>query len=137
MPETQGLNHLGLTVKNLDATAAFFTQCLGWKESGRDESYPRTAVSDGSIRLTLWQSDRSGRVQDFDRRTNIGLHHLALTVPSNSALTVLAEQVSSWPGVQIEFLPEPVGEGPRRHMMFYEPGGIRLEFIWDGQTNDA
>jgi len=52
-------------------------------------------------------------------------------------LTALAEHVSSWPGVQIEFMPELVGQGPRRHMMFYEPGGIRIEFIWDGQTNDA
>jgi len=137
MPETRGLNHLGLTVKDLDTTATFFTDCLGWMESGRDDSYPRTAVSDGSIRLTLWQSDRSTMVRDFDRRTNIGLHHLALTVPSSSALMALAERVSSWPGVQVEFLPELVGKGPRRHMMFYEPGGIRIEFIWDGQTKDT
>lgn len=49
MPETEGLNHLGLAVDDLEATTGFFTECLGWQESGRDESYPRTAVSDGSI----------------------------------------------------------------------------------------
>jgi hypothetical protein len=31
----------------------FIVEGLGWKESGRDDSYPRTAVSDGVVRLTL------------------------------------------------------------------------------------
>ena len=55
MYQTKGLNHLGLSAKNLDQTLAFFVDCLGWEESGRDDSYPRAAVGDGNIRLTLWQ----------------------------------------------------------------------------------
>ncbi len=129
MPETQGLNHLGLAVADLEATTSFFTECLGWEESGRDDSYPRTAVSDGAIRLTLWQVDRSLTVEPFHRRKNVGLHHLAITVPTEDALNSLSERVSSWEGVEIEFLPELVGRGPRKHMMFNEPSGIRLEFI--------
>ena len=65
MYKTQGINHLGLSVKNLDQTVAFFVECLGWEESGRDESYPRSAVGDGSIRLTLWQVDHDLSVNDF------------------------------------------------------------------------
>ena len=34
--------------------------------------------------------------------------------------------------IEIEFMPELVGAGPRKHMMCYEPGGIRVEFIWPG-----
>ena len=55
MPVTKGMHHLGLAVKDLYKSAQFFTEILGWQESGYDETYPRTAVSDGVIRLTLWQ----------------------------------------------------------------------------------
>ena len=133
MAHTSGLNHLGLAVNNLDQTARFFVDCLGWDESGRDDSYPRTAVSDGKVRLTLWQVDHQQGVQEFDRRKNIGLHHLALEVDSEEKLNELANQVAAYPGVEMAFLPEPVGQGPRKHMMFHEPGGIRLELIWPGQ----
>ncbi len=133
MPDTQGLNHLGLAVADLKATTQFFTQCLGWVESGRDDTYPRTAVSDGSIRLTLWELDKTLNTEPFNRRKNVGLHHLALTVLTEAALVALYKRVSAWEGVTIEFAPEPVGSGPRQHMMFTEPSGIRLEFIWSGE----
>jgi len=132
MHKTQGLNHLGLSVKNLDLTLAFFTDCLGWEESGRDDSYPRTAVSDGNIRLTLWQVDHDLAVNEFHFRQNVGLHHFALQVATQAELNEIADTVAAWPGVEIEFMPELLGSGPRKHMIFYEPGGIRIEFIWPG-----
>ena len=133
MPVTKGLNHLGLSVKDLDASVSFFVDCLGWEESGRDDSYPRSAVSDGTIRITLWQVDHSNSVTEFDRRQNIGLHHVALEVDSEAELKDIARKLETFPGVVIEFLPEPVGSGPRKHMMCYEPGGNRVEFIWPGK----
>jgi len=133
MVQTRGLNHLGLAVADLDRTTAFFTDLLGWEESGRDPSYPRTAVSDGAVRLTLWQVDRELENEAFDRRKNIGLHHLALEVPTEADLNAVAEKLQQAEGVEIEFMPELVGAGPRRHMMCYEPGGIRVEFIWPGK----
>ena len=48
------------------------------------------------------------------------------------ALDAFAAKIAAYPGAEIEFLPEPVGAGPRKHMMFTEPGGIRLELIWPG-----
>ena len=132
MYKTQGINHLGLSVKNLGQTLSFFTDCLGWEESGRDDSYPRSAVSDGSVRLTLWQVDHKLPVNDFAMRHNVGLHHLALQVASETELNEIAHKVAGWPGVSIEFMPELVGDGPRKHMMSNEPGGIRIEFIWPG-----
>lgn len=130
LPETRGINHLGLAVRNLDETRAFFVELLGWKESGYDASYPRTAVSDGTVRLTLWQVDHAQDVAAFDRRKNIGLHHLALEVDSEARLHELHRKIAEWPGARVEFAPEPLAGGPRQHMMCSEPGGIRLEFIW-------
>ncbi|MGX1496756.1 lactoylglutathione lyase [Labrenzia sp. MBR-25] len=127
---TKGINHLGLTVRDLDQTTAFFTELLGWKLQARDDAYPRTTVSDGTARLTLWQADRTRPMTEFDRKTNIGLHHVALEVESEEELLDLAARIRTWPGITIEFEPEFLGGGPRKHMMFTEPGGIRLEIIW-------
>lgn len=132
MASTKGLNHLGLSVNNLDQTVDFFVECLGWEESGRDDSYPRSAVSDGTLRLTLWQVDHALAVNPFQFRQNVGLHHFALEVASESELNTLAQKIKGFPGVVIEFLPELLGPGPRKHMIFNEPGGIRIEIIWPG-----
>ena len=132
MAVTSGINHLGLSVYDLDQTTAFFINVLGWKETARDESYPRNSITDGTSRLTLWQVDRRSDIVRFDRRTNVGLHHLAIEIERDELLNELAEKVAAWPDISIEFMPEPLGSGPRRHMMFTEPGGIRLELIWPG-----
>ena len=132
MSITKGLNHLGLSVYNLDQTVAFFVECLGWEESGRDDSYPRSAVSDGTLRLTLWQVDHNLAVNHFQFRQNVGLHHFALEVASEAELNSLAQKIQNYPDISIEFMPELLGSGPRKHMIFNEPGGIRIEIIWPG-----
>jgi lactoylglutathione lyase len=96
---TNGINHLGLTVRDLDQTTSFFTDLLGWKLVTRDDSYPRTAVTDGTCRFTLWQADLSQPVTGFDRKTNVGLHHVAIEVASREDLFELAEKIRAWPGV--------------------------------------
>ncbi|MBG6173139.1 catechol 2,3-dioxygenase-like lactoylglutathione lyase family enzyme [Labrenzia sp. EL_208] len=132
MSKTVGLNHLGLAVADLDQTKLFFEKVLGWTETARDDAYPRNSITDGTLRLTLWQVDKSVSPRRFDRRLNIGLHHLALEVESEEELLRLADVVAAWPGVKVEFMPEFMGTGPRKHMMFAEPGGIRLELVWMG-----
>ncbi|WP_342077842.1 VOC family protein [Yoonia sp. SS1-5] len=130
MAETEGLNHLGLAVRDLDETTGFFVDVLGWTETARDPGYPRTTVTDGALRLTLWQTDPGAA--DFDRRAHIGLHHLAMSVPTEQVLMDLADRISRTPGVIVAFMPEFMGKGPRKHMIFTEPGGIRLELVWHG-----
>jgi lactoylglutathione lyase len=132
VPATRGINHLGLSVLDLERSTRFFTEALGWTESGRENSYPRTAVSDGHVRVTLWQVNHQMAIEPFNRRKNVGLHHLALEVESEERLNALAQSLSVWPEVTIEFMPELVGKGPRKHMMLLEPGGIRIELIWAG-----
>ena len=131
MTRTNGLNHLGLTVRDLNQTTAFFVDCLGWTETARDPVYPRSTVTDGALRLTLWQA-KSDTPIGFDRHANVGLHHLALTVDSDASLNDLASAVAAYPGTKVEFMPEDMGQGPRRHMMFREPGGLRIELTWPG-----
>ncbi|WP_162062801.1 VOC family protein [Vibrio taketomensis] len=133
MSETIGLSHLGLSVDDLEASKSFFVEVLGWQESGYDPTYPRTAVSDGKLRLTLWQVDPSLNGAEFDRKRNVGLHHLAIQVASESKLNELFRKIESHPKCTIEFAPELLAGGPRKHMMFSEPSGLRLELIWQGE----
>ena len=125
---SKGIHHLGLSVSDLKATADFFVDCLGWTVAKEKPEYPAIFVTNGDAFITLWQTD-NGATQ-FDHRGNVGLHHFALKVSTEEALNTLFKQVSDYPGVKIEFAPEMLGEGPARHCMFYEPSGIRMEFIW-------
>lgn len=130
-PLTLGIDHIGLTVRSLDATLAFFVDCLGWKQVGARPDYPAAFVSDGHVVLTLWEVTQPQARIEFNRKTNVGLHHVALRVGSAAALAEVFARVEQWPGVVVEFAPENLGEGPKRHTMVYEPGGIRLEFDFD------
>jgi catechol 2,3-dioxygenase-like lactoylglutathione lyase family enzyme len=129
-PMTAGIDHVGLTVPRLEETVAFFTECLGWTQFGGKPDYPAAFVTDGAGRLTLWQA-RTDDPVPFDRKTNIGLHHLALRVQSREALDAAFERVKNWPGVTVEFAPELSGPGPKVHCMVYVPGGVRVEFAFD------
>ena len=130
-PRTSGVDHVGLSVRDLEGTLRFFCDGLGWRVVGERKDYPAAFVSDGRAVLTLWQVQDPGRAVGFDRRANVGLHHLALVVEGEAALDALHERLSSWPGVIVEFAPQPVGRGPKRHFIVQEPGGLRLEFAFD------
>ncbi len=125
---TSGLNHVGLTVSNLEKSVAFFVETLDWKNVGGFPDYPSVFVTDGEIFVTLWQSTDPENTVPFDRKNNVGLHHLALTVTSFEALDELHERFKKTDGVVIEFAPELNGGGPTKHMMIREPSGNRLEF---------
>jgi len=125
---TLGIHHLGLAVSNLRATAAFFTECLGWKVAKEVPAYPAIFVTNGTTFLTLWQTGPDA--VPFDRKANVGLHHFALRVTSEAELDALFAKVSGHPGVVVDFAPEQLGPGPAKHCMVFEPSGIRVEFVW-------
>ena len=131
-PLTSGLNHVGLTVKDLEATTSFFVDTLGWKRAGGVPDYPAVFVTDGAIFVTLWQTPSPDTAIDFNRKTNVGLHHLALTVSDVETLEALHVTFKTDPKVRIEFGPELNGDGPTVHMMVYEPSGSRIEFAVPG-----
>ncbi len=130
-PLTLGVDHIGLAVQNLEASERFFVNCLGWKKVGGKPEYPSAFVSDGTSVLTLWQVEDPQSCVTFDRQKNVGLHHLALKVADEAALNALFDAVSVWPGVTVEFSPEPSGAGPKIHAMIRDPGGVRVEFAYD------
>lgn len=126
---TQGIHHLGLTVKDVHETSSFFCKQLSFKVVGEKPDYPAIFVSDGTIMLTLWQAKSDSPTVSFDRHHNIGLHHFALKVADHETLETLYVGLEGNNGVDIEFKPEPLGQSGIMHMMCTIPGGIRVEFI--------
>ncbi|MBV9842767.1 MAG: VOC family protein [Sphingomonadaceae bacterium] len=127
---TCGVHHVGLAVPDLDAALGFFQDCLGWQLVGRDEAYPAAFVSDGSVMVTLWRVADPATAGSFDRRANVGLHHLALAVADEAALLAAFEKVRRHRGVEVEFAPGPIRAGvDRKHFICAMPGGLRIEFV--------
>ncbi|MDT8382909.1 MAG: VOC family protein [Gammaproteobacteria bacterium] len=129
-PITQGAHHIGFTVSRLEESALFFTALLGWEEVRRNSEYPAIFVSDGKIMVTLW-AIKENPSSEFNKNKNISLHHIAFNVNSENDLNNVYKKMLN-NNVNIEFAPELLRDGPAKHMMCYEPSGIRVEFIWRG-----
>lgn len=130
---TMGISHVGLAVSKLEATLDFF-QALGFKKIGGVESYPSIFLTDGTIMITLWQTDNDAT--PFDRRKNVGLHHLAIRVPSLEALQAAFDVVTKKVrGVEIDFEPTELKGTPLHHAMVFEPSGNRIEFTYHANQN--
>jgi catechol 2,3-dioxygenase-like lactoylglutathione lyase family enzyme len=126
---TRGVHHVGLTVPDLDQARDFFCGVLGFDEVGGVPDYPSIFVSDGAILLTLWRAADPETARGFDRRANIGLHHLSLAVTDDAALDAVWDKVRAHPGVTVDAPPGPVRAGSAtRHFLVFIPGGIRIEF---------
>lgn len=124
---TLGISHVGLAVSDLDASLAFF-RALGFAKVGGDESYPSHFVSDGTTLVTLWQTEDGAT--PFNRRRNVGLHHLAVRVPSQAALQEAYARAVEVNGAEAEFSPRDIQGMPLKHAMVREPSGNRIEFTY-------
>jgi hypothetical protein len=93
-PITIGVHHVGLAVTDLDASTRFFVDGLGWQLGGRDPSYPAAFVTDGSVLVSLWQVEDPATAVPFNRRRNVGLHHLALEVADTAMLERLHKRLT-------------------------------------------
>ena len=128
-PITQGADHIGLAVRDLNQTLGFFVGILGFEQVGERPEYPAVFVSDGALMITLWQVSNPATAASFNRHENIGLHHFALRVASMDTLNQLFHTLQQTPNVEVECPPQPLASGTGAHMMCIEPGGIRIEFI--------
>lgn len=129
MAITKGAHHIGLTVPDLTAARNFFVDIFGFKQVGEVPDYPAIFISDGTILLTLWRAADPEKATPFDRKNVIGLHHFALNINNLETLNTIHQTLMNTAGVEIEFAPEPLNGLPAHHMMFYIPGGIRMELI--------
>ncbi|MBL4685384.1 MAG: VOC family protein [Nannocystaceae bacterium] len=123
------VDHVGLTVSDLEASKTLFVDVLGFTVLKHDASYPAYILGNGASKITLWRASDPEQATPFDRKNNVGLHHLAFAVSSFDHLEALHQTLAAYRGVTIEFAPELAYGGPAKHMMFREPSGNRVELV--------
>lgn len=127
-PIIKGIHHVGLSVSDLSASCQFFTDMLGFTVIAERPDYPAFILSDSQTTITLWQVEDPETCTPFDRRQNVGLHHLALAVDDKAALHQLYNRLLS-ADTAFEFPPAQRADGKAMHMMTLIPGGPRVEFV--------
>ena len=130
--ELIAVHHVSLTVRDLEVSAAWYRDVLGFVELFREEAEHRRACvmrfADGSYSLGLVEhvpSDRDG----FDA-TVTGLDHLAFTVASEEALAAWADRLTAAGVEHSGAIPIP----PGAILNFTDPAGIAWALCWDQPT---
>jgi glyoxylase I family protein len=132
-PPTLGASHIALTVRDMEASAAWYQRVFGWIELRRfgagEAGSPRILLFDpaSGFALGLCQpEDRSGDVFDY-RRT--GLDHFALRVADQAELDRWAAHLDDRGVAHSPVRETVVG----RFISFEDPDGIQFELWLNGQ----
>ncbi|HSO63886.1 MAG TPA: VOC family protein [Ornithinibacter sp.] len=131
MPSFTGVNHVALTVTDLDASERFYTDVLGFRRAldvgyGRITIHPATGFT---IALLRHQDAMGG---EFTELTT-GLDHLGFAAASRAELVQWEERLR---GAGVPFTPirdMPLGH----HLNFRDPDGIALEFYAPNEVYSA
>lgn len=121
MPEFAGLNHVALTVTDLDVSQRFYTEVLGLL-AVLDVGYARVLMHKGTG-FTLALVQHPGASGDRFSETVTGLDHLGLAAADRAELEAWAERLTA-AGVDFTAIQDlPLGH----HLNFGDPDGIALE----------
>lgn len=129
-----GIHHLGLTVRDVDASANWYERVLGFKRAGRYDA-PHGArrkvfLSHDrlSVRLGLTQH-RDGDIDDFDER-RVGLDHLSFAVRARDDLNWWVPRLAD---AAVTFSPiVPANSIPGAFVLVLrDPDNIQLELFAD------
>ncbi|WP_332644224.1 VOC family protein [Aeromicrobium sp.] len=134
-PPLAGYHHLGITVRDIGTSEAWYTQTLGLvrafvEQHDNETGYARVLTRPGTpFFLGLDHHEDADRLPFDARRT--GLDHFALAVTS-------AEEVHAWAAHfdALDVDHEPVLEAsepvPLAMVLLRDPDGIVIELIWTG-----
>ncbi len=123
--ETSGLDHVVLTVTDMERSKAFYGNLLGFDIQYEAEylggSYYFTV---GGVEISLVQHDRTAPGDRFSE-FRVGLDHLSFVAPSLEALHQLADQLIV-AGVDTKGVETWVNG--KRYVAFRDPDNIQLEY---------
>jgi catechol 2,3-dioxygenase-like lactoylglutathione lyase family enzyme len=123
--KTPGVNHIMLTVSDLERSRSFYGDLLGFEIKTIPPEYGKMfyiAVGD----LTIWfmQHDKTPAGDRFSE-FRVGLDHLSFTAPDVETMQALADKLHA-AGVQTDDVKTfPTGN---KYMAFRDPDNIQLEY---------
>jgi len=134
-PALGGYHHVGLTVRDIEASEAWYAETLGLvrafvEKHDNDTGYAVVMTRPGTSFFLGLDHHQDADCQHFDPRRT-GLDHLALAVAS-------AEQVHAWSrhldalGIDHNPVLESTEPMPLAMVLFRDPDGIVIELIWTG-----
>ncbi|MDT4936757.1 MAG: glyoxylase family protein [Pseudonocardiales bacterium] len=135
----EGIHHLGLSVRDVDVSAAWYVDVLGFRRDGEFESPDgmRRKIflrHDGlRARLGLTQHQDSGP-DLFDER-RVGLDHLAFAVVHRTDLDAWAVSLAAASVVHSGILPANSIAGAAV-LVLRDPDNIQLELFFDPTDHD-
>lgn len=129
MPTISGINHISLTVTDLDVSTSWYTGVLGFTLDAEVEGdgFTRTRLThpDAPIVLALTAHD-DGPDDPFDER-RVGLDHIAFAVPTLDEVEEWSRRFDVLNVEHSEIKARSGGAGERAMITLRDPDGIQLE----------
>jgi glyoxylase I family protein len=134
MMKTSGLDHVVLTVTDLERARRFYGDLLGF-EIHEEPDYLGGAYYFvvGGVEITLVRHDRTPRDDRFSE-FRVGLDHLSFVAPDESALHALADRLIA-AGVETQGV-ETYAPSGKRYVVFRDPDHIQLEYWLNEPVED-
>lgn len=130
----EGIHHLGLTVRDADASAAWYVEVLGFHRVGEfqspDGARRKVFLRHDSLQVRLGLTQhRQGSQDPFDE-TRVGLDHLAFAVADRATLEDWATRLAALAVVQSPAVPANSIPGATV-LVLRDPDNIQLELFVD------
>jgi glyoxylase I family protein len=130
----RGIHHLGLTVRDVEASAAWYEDVLGFHRVGDfeapDGERRKVFLRHEGLQTRLGLTEhRAGSGDPFDER-RVGLDHLAFGVDSRSDLDTWAERLRA-AGVTHSPVAAANSISGAAVLVFRDPDNIQLEVFFD------
>jgi glyoxylase I family protein len=127
-----GIHHFGLTVRDVDASAAWYERVLGFRRTGGftapDGARRKVFLAHDGLRARLGLTEHSTGSRDPFDETRVGLDHLAFAVADQIDLEAWAERLDEYGVVHSAIAPANSIPGAAV-LVFRDPDNIQLEFF--------
>jgi catechol 2,3-dioxygenase-like lactoylglutathione lyase family enzyme len=135
----RGLHHFGLTVRDVEASAAWYVDVLGFQRVGEfnspDGARRKVFLRHKGLRARLGLTQHRESGQDLFDETRVGLDHLAFAVSDRAELDAWAERLGAAAVVHSSIAPANSIPGAAV-LVFRDPDNIQLELFVDPSDTD-
>jgi len=129
-----GIHHLGLTVRNVDASAAWYVHVLGFRRVGQfqspDGARRKVFLRHDGLQAWLGLTQHQGGGQDVFDETRVGLDHLAFAVADRAELDTWSTRLAAAAVAHSPVAPANSIPGAAV-LVFRDPDNIQLELFVD------